>query len=170
MILCVLSDDFGATDFVKKNSRAVGQKIGKHWQWKSIGEYGWCKASIPEADHIGLIRVNSWLLCTKPPTIHESSTDFRSRREREKMARIQVILEQAQMESEDMAWCTGVSRVDPDFAGCRKCRLHARLVGRRSCAGPTAGPLRAKHMQSTLKPLQANTKIMEEHDIGMISC
>ena len=25
------------------------------------------KASIPEADHIGLIRVKPWLLCTKPP-------------------------------------------------------------------------------------------------------
>ena len=97
-----LSDDFGATDFVKKNSQAVGQKIGKHGRWKSIGEYGWCKASIPEADHIDLIRVKPWLLCTKPPTIHESFTDFRSRREREKMARIQVILEQAQMESEDI--------------------------------------------------------------------
>ena len=57
-----------------------------------------------------------------------------------------------------VAWCTGISRVDPDFAGCRKCHLNARLVGRRSCAGPTAGPLRAKHMQSTLKPLQANTQ------------
>ena len=52
-----LSDDFGATDFVKKNSQAAGQKIGKHGRWKSIGEYGWCKASIPEADHIDLIRV-----------------------------------------------------------------------------------------------------------------
>ena len=52
-----LSDDFCATDFLKKNSRAVGQTIGKHGRWKSIGEYGWCKASIPEADHIDLIRV-----------------------------------------------------------------------------------------------------------------
>ena len=42
-----LSDDFGATDFVKKTSQAVGQKIGKHGRWKLIGEYGWCKASIP---------------------------------------------------------------------------------------------------------------------------
>ena len=51
--------------------------IGKHGRWKSIGGYRWCKASIPEADQIGLIRVKSWLLCTKPPAIHESFTDFR---------------------------------------------------------------------------------------------
>ena len=38
-----LSEAFGATDFVKKNSQAVGQKIGKHGRWKSLGEYGWCK-------------------------------------------------------------------------------------------------------------------------------
>ena len=31
----LLVDDFGATDFVKKNSQAVGQKIGKHGRWKS---------------------------------------------------------------------------------------------------------------------------------------
>ena len=47
-----LSEAFGATDFVKKNSQALGQKIGKHGRWKSLGEYGWCKASIPEAEHI----------------------------------------------------------------------------------------------------------------------
>ena len=51
-----------------------------------------------------------------------------------------------------LAWCTGISRVDPDFAGCRKCHSRARLMGGRSCAGPTVGPLRAKHMQPTLKP------------------
>ena len=102
MILCLLSDAFDATDFVKKNSQAVDQKIGKHGRWKSTGEYGWCKASIPETEHIDLVRVKPWLLCTKPPTIHESFTDFCSRREREKVTRIQVILEQAQMESEDI--------------------------------------------------------------------
>ena len=58
----------------------------------------------------------------------------------------------------NQAWCTGISQVDPDFAGCRKCHSHARLMGGRSCAGPTVGPLRAKHMQSTLKPLRANTQ------------
>ena len=57
------SEAFGATDFAKKNSQAVGQKIGKHGRWKSLGEYGWYKASIPEAEHIDLIRVKPWLLC-----------------------------------------------------------------------------------------------------------
>ena len=152
-----LSDDFGATDFVKKNSQAVGQKIGKLRRWKSIGEYGWCKASIPEADHIDLIRVKPWLLCTKPPTIHESFTDFRSRREREKMARIQVILEQAQMESEDTRQNAGESaahRLSPPFYQyCapkvfasipirEKKHLHQRYLLRR--ADSAVGMLRAK--------------------------
>ena len=58
------------------------------------------------------------------------------------------------------AWCTGISRVDPDFVGCRKCRLHGtprNLMGRRPCAGPMAGPLRAKHIHAII-----NTQTAEE--------
>ena len=76
-------------------------KLGKHGSWKSLGEFGWCKASVPDSEHVELVRSKPWMICTTPPKPSETYVQFHARRQREKVLRIHQMLEQAQMESED---------------------------------------------------------------------
>ena len=85
-------------------------KLGKHGRWKSLGEFGWCKASIPDGEHVGLIKQQPWLFCKNPPLLEESFSAFHSRGRREKLDLIQKLLEQAAMEVEDKALgCQAIS-------------------------------------------------------------
>ena len=51
-------------------------KLGKFGKWKCLGEAGWCKASVPDEDHIALVRAQPWLRCHKPPVATETYDDF----------------------------------------------------------------------------------------------
>ena len=76
-------------------------RLGKHGRWRSEGEYGWTKASISTRLHRESIEAQPWLKCEKPPQPNEDFTQFRRRREREKLQSIHRFLEQAEMQHED---------------------------------------------------------------------
>ena len=62
-------------------SRGTEVKLGKFGKWKCLGELGWCKASVPDEDHIALIRAQPWLRCIKPPNATETYDEFYKRRQ-----------------------------------------------------------------------------------------
>ena len=92
-------------------------KLGKHGKWKSCGEFGWCKATIPDEVHARQIQLCPWLMCNRPPDSAESHLQFRRRRDQEKLAAMQRLLEQAEMSAHDTA----------DRAGHKKETAAARL-------------------------------------------
>ena len=63
-------------------------KLGKHGSWKSLGEFGWCKASVPDSEHVELVRSKPWMICTTPPKPSETYVQFHARRQREMVLRI----------------------------------------------------------------------------------
>ena len=51
----VVGASFGATG---TSTRAVSEfeKRGKHGRWKSLGEFGWCRATVADAEHMRTVR------------------------------------------------------------------------------------------------------------------
>ena len=90
---------FSRTD--SDESRSDQLKLGKFGKWKCLGEYGWCKASVPSDEHIELVRSQPWLKCLHPPKTTESFVEFHQRRQREKLQQIDIMLENAQMAAND---------------------------------------------------------------------
>ena len=82
-------------------SRYTEVKLGKFGRWKCLGEVGWCKATVPDEDHIALIRAQPWLRCIKPPSSTETYDEFYKRRQIEKLELIRELLELAEMSSND---------------------------------------------------------------------
>ena len=83
----VVGASFGATG---TSTRAVSEfeKRGKHGRWKSLGEFGWCRATVADAEHMRTVRAQPWLICLHPPDSSESREAFHARRTKEKLERL----------------------------------------------------------------------------------
>ena len=77
------------------------EKRGKHGRWKSLGEFGWCRATVADAEHMRTVRAQPWLICLHPPDSSESREAFHARRTKEKLERLHECMECAEMSAND---------------------------------------------------------------------